>query len=191
MHHSPQQHQQPLPPQSVNGPAETYTTQDLDELNQKIQNRFIREVVKPYSNGIRKPMHIPPSQYTIPKSSEVFSSSSPAQPPPLPSICLNRQGQSQSQRRIVHVPPQYTPIMTTPLSPSHMQQLQTQAPCPLDFRFRENKNTVNIACLDIHQHVGNCPVCSKLHRPYNSILMVIIVVLLLVILFLSKKSFRM
>jgi hypothetical protein len=178
-HHSPQQ---PLPPKSVNGPAETYTTQDLNDLNQKIQNRFIREVVKPYSNGIRKPMHIPPSQYTIPKSSEVFSSSSPPPPPPLPFIGSNRQGQGQ-QRRIVHVPPQYTPI--TP----HMQQA-----CPLDFRFQEKieqKNTVNIACLDIHQHVGNCPVCSKLHRPYNSILMVIIVVLLLIILFLSKKLFKM
>lgn len=164
MHHSPSQ---PLPPQSVNGPAETYTAQDLDELNQKIQNRFIRDVVKPYSNGIRKPMHIPPTPYIIPKASEVFY------PPPIPEMPNNRP------RRIVHVPPQYTPIMSS---------APPTAPCPLDYRVKE---TVNIGCIDIHQHVNNCPVCSKLHRPYNSILMVIIVILLLIILFLAKKAFTM
>uniref|UniRef100_A0A6C0K4B5 Uncharacterized protein n=1 Tax=viral metagenome TaxID=1070528 RepID=A0A6C0K4B5_9ZZZZ len=184
MHH-PQQ--QTLPPQSVNGPAETYTTQDLDELNQKIQNRFIRDVVKPYSNGIRKPVHIPPTQYTIPKASEVFSAP-PSSLPPASSggggggggYRIPEMGATGTtrQRRVVHVPPQYTPLVNSP------------SPCPLDFRFRE-KTSVNIACLDIHQHVGNCPVCSKLHRPYNSILMVIIVILLLIILFLAKKCFTM
>jgi hypothetical protein len=199
-----------------NYPQEIYKTSDLEELNQKIQNRFIRDVVKPYSNSIKRSAHAParyrnPKSYEIPKSSEFFTSeksdfTSKTMEPYIPFTYDSRQQQQQQrqqQRRVVnhdknpynenYVGPQqskFTPIVSASMTPA-------MTPAPSN---RISMNTPSFApttlpvivkesvdCRNVHQHASNCPVCAKIYRSNYSIFMVIIVILVLIILFLAKK----
>ena len=129
-----------------NYPPQQYNTKDLEELNQKIQHRFIREVVKPYSNSIKKKPHFQKGNYEIPKSSELL-------------------------------------IETTKFNVGVEETRSTQNFTPVVIH--SNPQT----CIDIHRHVHQCPICLKLYRPYNPILMIVIVILCLIILFLIKYCF--
>jgi len=54
---------------------------------------------------------------------------------------------------------------------------------------RHQKNTNNVSCLHVMEHTSNCPICSKLYKPDNTLYLVIIFILIVAIIILGKKSF--
>jgi hypothetical protein len=197
-----------------NYPQEIYKTSDLEELNQKIQNRFIRDVVKPYSNSIKRSAHAParyrnPKSYEIPKSSEFFTreKSDFTSKTMEPYIPFTYDSRHQQQRRVVnhdknpynenYVGPQqskFTPILSSPAMTPVMTPAMTPAPSILHMNTPSYAPKAlpvlvkeSVDCRNVHQHASNCPGCAKIYRSNYSIFMVIIVILVLIILFLSKK----
>lgn len=141
----------------------SYNTTDIDELNEKIQHRFIRDVVKPYSNSIRKNRHLPKSNYQIPKSSDFLLK-------PSNQIHVDQRSHLDDQR-------------------SHLDNQRSH----LDNQIHQNNYTPVVrspqTCIDIHKHVNQCPICTRIYRHYNPVLMIIIVILVLILLFLIKYCF--
>lgn len=186
---------------------EIYKTSDLEELNQKIQNRFIRDVVKPYSNSIKKRAQIP-TRYRIPKSSEFFTPGNNLKTIISPEVPLEPyqpvmyENQPRQQRRVLNhnlnpyvenfkqdvkftplrsPTPSSSPTMLPSMSPT-VYPLNMSPPPPIQI-----VKEIVIDCRQVHKHSSDCPVCSKIYRSNYSIFMVIIVILVLIILFLSKK----
>lgn len=142
-----------------------YQTSDLHELNQKIQHRFIRDVVKPYSNSIKKSLNLPKNNYRIPKSSEL-----------LKEIPMNENFKSINNK-------------TTINSLNNSDIISTYAPTMTPIPVQLNVPS-KISCMDINMHINNCPICLKLYQPYNNVLMIIIVILILIILFFAKYCWK-
>ena len=175
----------------MNNNYENYKTSDLDELNQKIHNRFIRNVVKPSSNHIKPPPHFAKNvaaassvnKYRIPRSSEILSG-------PTASKGWGRQEvvQVQDQAQAPYPPRYFTPLSKERYPPPR-PPLYYPPPTPVP---QQQPKVVHIApnCQDINLHINTCPICQKLYQPYNSVLMVIIVILIIIILFMMKKMFN-
>jgi len=136
-----------------------YKSSDLQELDQKIHHRFIRDVVKPYSNSIKKPHFLPKAKphYRIPRSSELYTNNNNINKTPIEII-------DNLSRENYNISPNPSKILT---------------PSPVPVPVIPN-------CMDVNIHVNQCPVCSKLYQPYNCVLMIIIVILILIILFMAK-----
>lgn len=129
------------------------------ELETKIQNKFIRNIVKPY------PVHIPKKleddnavQQQIPSSSSLYHHT------PFP---LKTQIQSN--------PPPQQPLYEQPPPIKQQPPLRIIDYCP------------PINCVIVSDHVKQCPVCSQIYRPYTGVMLTIIIILVVVILFLLKK----
>lgn len=188
-----------------------YNSSDLEELDQKIHNRFIRNVVKPYSNSIRPKMQHKNS-YTIPKASELkqngmdapYTNSLPPSSSSLQYQKIPLQAYSPEIKETFRLSPYFTPVggihspsptstnphtvsMTTdPVSFHHpaprLPHTQVQSFAPV--------SAEDISCKNIHLHIQQCPVCSQLYQPYNNVLMIIIIILVILLLFLAKKCFH-
>jgi len=176
-------------------PQEIYKTSDVEELQQKIQHRFIRDVVKPYSNSIKKPPHLPEGRYRIPKSSEYLQEKIIVPQAPIERY-VSPQNRRVLNKDIYNYTPLRSPIeqpvqeLPAKYSPSMIPLLYpTAAPLPSSAPVAVKE--IIIDCRQVHGHASSCPVCAKIYRSNYSIFMVIIVILVLIILFLSKKCLSM
>lgn len=177
-------------------PQEIYKTSDVEELQQKIQHRFIRDVVKPYSNSIKKPPHMPEGRYRIPKSSEYLQERIIVPQGPMERYVspLNRRVVNKD---IYNSTPLRSPIDEPVLQQSERSAKYTPSMIPSNYPTTVPapvvvaSNEINIDCRQVHEHASSCPVCSKIYQSNYSIFMVIIVILVLIILFLSKKCLSM
>jgi hypothetical protein len=134
---------------------------ELDELDRKIKNKFIRNVVKPYNNDMPR-RYIDQSQH-IENTVQRTPIEKILPHPSFPSPQQVFKNQYQPYSPYTHVIRENYPVVH---------------PSPI-------KN--EISCRQINHHVQTCPVCTKIYTPYNHILMVIIVILVIIILFLIKK----
>lgn len=179
-------------------PQEIYKTSDVEELQQKIQHRFIRDVVKPYSNSIKKPPHLPEGRYRIPKSSEYLQEKIIVPQAPIERY-VSPQNRRVLNKDIYNFTPLRSPIEQQAVQPQEhtgkytpsMVPLHYPSAVPLPSPVVVNSNEIIIDCRQVHGHASSCPVCSKIYRSNYSIFMVIIVILVLIILFLSKKCLSM
>ena len=56
-----------------------------------------------------------------------------------------------------------------------------------NFEKQRREHYDNLNCRDVAEHVGNCPVCSKLYKPNNTIYIIIIIMLVVINLLCVKK----
>lgn len=84
---------------------ENYKTSDLEELNKKINHRFIRNIVKPYNNSLKKPTY-----YQIPKSSDLTNYQK--QKTPLPVEFFNNDYGKYSYAKKIEPREEFTPMPT-------------------------------------------------------------------------------
>lgn len=142
-----------------------------DDLEQKINRKFIRNVIKPLEQINR--YNEPTTPYQIPSASELFQRYPPtgSQIPFEPSLYTSR-------------PPLTSPLVSehrAPLPSSPVVSLP-QPPVPVP--------PTPLNCVTVCGHVKACPVCSQLYRPYIGVYLTVIVILVIIILFLAKKLFR-
>lgn len=177
-------------------PQEIYKTSDVEELQQKIQHRFIRDVVKPYSNSIKKPAHLPEGRYRIPKSSEYLQEKIIVPQAPIERY-VSPQNRRVLNKDIYNFTPLRSPIEQPVVQSQEQSPKYTPSMVPLHYPSTVPSpvvvasNEIIIDCRQVHGHASSCPVCSKIYRSNYSIFMVIIVILVLIILFLSKKCLSM
>lgn len=190
---------------------------DIDDLNQKINKKFIRNVIKPMAQMQRRGEDLP---FQIPSASELFGY--PMAGPPLPHASPNmpnpRGGSmpvprhprdeyaSSSDSHYRRGPQDHVPFQPgaygTPrqnfeerprrrmIRPSDVEenyQYATPPPTPPPVPI---PTPAPINCVTICAHVQSCPVCSQLYRPYTGIYLAVIVILIIVILFLLKRIFQ-
>lgn len=138
-------------------PPHYYATDDLQELNQKIQHRFIRDVVKPYGPAARK------REYRIPDLRPRRESTTLRKTP---------IGEIKNHAHEKEINP-YTLYRREPFEPP------ATTPPPVQNRA--------LSCLDVHRHVHDCPICGRLYRSYSPVYIGIILILVLVIAFLLRR----
>ena len=73
-------------------------------------------------------------------------------------------------------------------SPPHMMEHYSEGP-PEEAHQMEKSNhaLTNISCLDIANHVKDCPICSKFYNNDKTVYIIVIVVLTIICLLLLKK----
>ena len=173
---------------------------DYDDLHQKINKKFIRNVIKPIQQIERQATE--PLPYQIPSASELFGAqrggSLPVPRPQRtetdwvpfePHSYREDEGYveesfetspaplpSRPRRRVLSATPRTSPILVAPPTPTPTS-IPTPEPTPMN-------------CVTICAHVQSCPVCSQLYRPYIGVYLAVIVILIIVILFLLKKIFQ-
>jgi len=156
--------------------------EDYDDLHQKINKKFIRNVIKPMRHAERhQDMEIP---YQIPSASELFGlprNSLPAPPP------VSSRQERPFQPSVYEGYPSEHPPETPRIRRSTPLVYATAPPTPQP---SPQPPTPVMNCITICQHVQTCPVCSQLYRPYTGIYLAVIVILVIVILFLLKKIFQ-
>lgn len=86
------------------------------------------------------------------------------------------------------LPPGYAPVsyFTDPLPPREQVTMLEKISLPMKIG---NPSYMGISCIDISNHIADCPVCSKLHKSNSYIYIGIILILIIIILFLGKKFF--
>lgn len=159
---------------------------ELDELNQKINKKFIRHVIKPMEQAHRyhSSSSVQETAYKIPSSSDVFR---PPHPPNYHLAINPLRPQDYGQKPPPHhaesfqMPPlkQRTPVQDLYRYPP------VSAPAPPPPPTPESLN-----CVVVCQHVKSCPVCSQLYKPQTGVYLAIITILVIIILFLFKKIFQ-
>jgi hypothetical protein len=189
---------------------------DMEDLHQKINKKFIRNVIKPIEQMQRRADDLP---FQIPSASELFGY--PMSGPPLPHETQPRGGSlpvprhpreeygedesnpfqpaAYSVRRpyVNEAPPLPRRRMIRPseveegyLAPPRAPPRATLTPIPTPIPTPPPPTPAPINCVTICAHVQSCPVCSQLYRPYTGIYLAVIVILIIVILFLLKKIFQ-
>lgn len=188
---------------------------DIDDLNQKINKKFIRNVIKPMAQMQRRGDDLP---FQIPSASELFGypMSGPALPPPprggsLPVPRHPRDEYASQEDR--GAAPLRGGRDHVPFQPSQYGSYYPEDRPPRRRMIRHNPDIeeeyhsprtpvataspapppptpVPINCVAICGHVQSCPVCSQLYRPYTGIYLAVIVILIIVILFLLKRIFQ-
>ena len=167
--------------------------EDYDDLHQKINKKFIRNVIKPMRYAERhQDTAADAIPYQIPSASELFGNQDiprggslpasrpmhPREPPP------QREDWAPFHAENYASPPPPPPprrfLRATPVMAPPPMETQTPGPQPLPV----------MNCVAICGHVQSCPVCSQLYRPYTGIYLAVIVILIIVILFLLKKIFQ-
>ena len=161
--------------------------EDYDDLHQKINKKFIRNVIKPMRHAERhQDMEIP---YQIPSASELFGLPRNSLPAPPPPVSSRQERQERPFQPSVYegYPPESPPMETPRIRRSTPLVYATAPPTPQP---SPQPPTPVMNCITICQHVQTCPVCSQLYRPYTGIYLAVIVILVIVILFLLKKIFQ-
>ncbi|NDE15969.1 hypothetical protein EBZ80_13665 [bacterium] len=138
-------------------PPHYYRTDDLQELNQKIQHRFIRDVVKPYGPAARK------REYRIPDLRPRRESTT-LRKTPIGEI-KSHAHEKEINPYTLYRPEAFEPPPSPPATPP----------------------PVVLSCLDIHRHVHDCPICGRLYQSYSPVYIGIILILVLVIAVLLKQ----
>jgi len=154
-------------------------TQNVQDLQQRINKKFIRNVIKPrqYLSHIEEQM-----PYRIPNSSELLKDK-PFEPETY--FTPYRHGpilqqQPFQQTHALREPFETLSSPTPPPSPSP----PTPPPSP------SPPSPPVVPCVFICEHVRSCPVCNQIYRPQTGIYLTVIVILVIVILFLLKKIFQ-
>ena len=149
-------------------------TQNVQDLQQRINKKFIRNVIKPrqYLSHVDEQM-----PYTIPNSSELLTDK-PFEPKTY--FAPYRHGPILQQ--------QSPPFQQTHAFREAFETLSPQRPSPPPPPPPPSPHVVN--CVFICEHVRSCPVCSQIYRPQTGIYLTVIVILVIVILFLLKKIFQ-
>lgn len=86
----------------------------------------------------------------------------------------------QQQQHAHHNNPHYQQLHLKSKSYDYDDEIESNT--ELDFKYVDT-----LSCVDVARHTKNCPVCSKLYKNNNSILVAIIVFLLLVCIYLLKR----
>jgi hypothetical protein len=142
-------------------PPHYYRTDDLQELNQKIQHRFIRDVVKPYGPAARRPPVA--REYRVPDLRPRRESTTLRKTPIGETTGHKEINPYTIYRREAFEPPQATP-------PPAREEV-----------------VVRLSCLDVHRHARDCPICGRLYLSYSPVYIGVILILVLVIVFLLKN----
>jgi len=164
--------------------------EDYDDLHQKINKKFIRNVIKPMRYAEKHhDTGADAIPYQIPSASELFGNqdvprggSLPASRPMHP----QRDDWAPFHAEQYSSPPIPSPprrfLRATPVMMPPPMETPIQTPVPPSLPVMN--------CVAICGHVQSCPVCSQLYRPYTGIYLAVIVILIIVILFLLKKIFQ-
>ena len=80
-----------------------------------------------------------------------------------------------------------SPMGQSPMEQSPMEQYMRHQPSMEQFENKSSHNINSISCLEIAEHVSNCPICSKFYKNDNTIYIIAIVVLLIICILLLKK----
>jgi len=139
---------------------------DLYELNNKINNKFIREHPKPYAMSYNKTFLIPNySEINNPKSNNLMNLSDNRK------FSLNTN--LVAEKVII-------PDDTTVKYNNSKEKVNI---------FTENfENVLN--CRNIHSHILSCPVCMKVYKQNNNAFIIIIIILFLLVLIVLKIFLR-
>lgn len=181
--------------------------EDLNELTQKINRKFIRNVHNPMR--VLKQMG-ERQAYQIPSSSELFATDrlhvGEMHQPFNPGQYLDARPPHDTPYIAQALPAAPMPIGAYPetrVQPRYMAQ-----PLPGAVPTNEGYGGYGMGngsgpnpmpthppsppapdCVSICRHVQNCPVCSQLYRPQTGIYLTVIAILVIIILFLLKKIF--
>lgn len=79
-----------------------------------------------------------------------------------------------------------TPYFKGPLPPREQVTVLEKIPIPMKIG---SPSYMGINCIDISNHITQCPVCSKLYKSNSNIYIGIILVLIILLVFLGKKVF--
>jgi hypothetical protein len=86
----------------------------------------------------------------------------------------------------INTPEQYTPIPNDQQYSQPQQQYYPEHYVPPVMEKFDNQ-TNNLSCIDVANHIAQCPICSQLYKNDKSIYMIAIIILSVVCLLLLKK----
>jgi len=153
-------------------PSPYQNADELMELNQKINKRFIRDVYKP-------PKHIG----RIPNSSEFFS---PEHAPVHPNVIRPFMPQEfhekfEPPKKIIKMPA----LHSVPATSTNAPPKPVMTPSPY---YQVAKSTPAPTCLDVSCHTTSCPVCSQLYKRLDYMYISVIIFLVIIIMVMWKRK---
>mgnify|MGYP003684366771 CR=1 FL=1 len=86
-----------------------------------------------------------------------------------------------------------TPAHMPSHAPSHYEQQPQQQQQPPQEHYAEyyeqlsNSNSSHLSCLEISEHIKNCPICSKFYNNDNTVYIIVIVILSIICILLLKR----
>ena len=144
----------------------------FDDFNNQIQYKFIRDTPKPYATRNKS--------FVIPSYSDIHSTTNSLRTFPANNGMILEKSLPTVDK--LTFTPNVTPIDASPSTTS----LDNPATTLTLTNETINKETIVFNCRNIHAHILNCPVCSKIYKMNQNNLILLVVILILILLILIK-----